>query len=220
MHIILYGGGLDSTALFLFLNRHYRFTRQLNPIELLHVAYGQKAALAERHVGQYFADKYGAKFTQHYIDMSYSKSSIMRNTAIGDADSNRLELRNLLLISFAASYAASKYEWANIHVGFHAKPEGRGFPDARSGYLQGLQDVIKQTTDTPIKLEALFKDLTRQEILEFGYNLDKEIITHSHTCYEEVPCGKCVHCVEKRKMVDTLLWKKEIEIRNGDKHAS
>ena len=206
-NIVLYGGGLDSTAVVLILLRN-----GFQHIRLLHVDYGQKAMLSERRALLHFATKYNLAHTFLTMDMSYSKATIMRNTGIGDAESNRLELRNLALISYAASYAASMFDNSKLYVGFHVEPPGSGFLDAKREYLHSLQQSINLATDRRVVLTAPLDTLTRQEIFSVGYQIDKDIVEYSHTCYEEVVCGKCTHCVEKEKMLKEIL-------KLGDTHA-
>lgn len=67
-NIVLYGGGLDSTAVVLVLLRN-----GFQNIRLLHVDYGQKSTLSERNALLHFATKYNLTYTFLTMDMSNSK---------------------------------------------------------------------------------------------------------------------------------------------------
>lgn len=202
-HIVLFGGGLDSTAVLLYLYNTLPVT-EFN-VELVHVNYGQKAAEAEIESMVYFADKYQAEMKMLTMSMSYSTARIMKGTEIGkEKNSNRLELRNPALLSFVASYAASSYERSVLYVGFHLEPDGC-FPDATVRYLNALELALNLATNRYIEIYAPLSDMTRFEILREAAATDSAVITKTHTCYEKVACGKCTHCVEKEAMVQKLL---------------
>jgi 7-cyano-7-deazaguanine synthase in queuosine biosynthesis len=199
-HIILYGGGLDSTALFL----HLRCRLQLSPLELFFVDYGQKAAQPELMAACYFGSKYDVKVTRRVLDMGYSTATILRGTVLGTAQSNRLELRNVRLLSLAASYAATVYKSAILYVGFHKEPLDSGYLDAKTEYLTHLEKAFAAATSVPLAIEAPFSHMERHDILKLGHTLDPDILTHSHTCYEEKVCGECPHCLQKKAMIEGL----------------
>jgi 7-cyano-7-deazaguanine synthase in queuosine biosynthesis len=172
---------------------------------LIHIDYGQKAALMERKAAMHFANKYnfGAYYTS--MDLSFSKASIMKNVDMGlTQDQNRLELRNLLFLSYAASYAASTYTGSSIYVGFHKEPLESTFLDAKSEYLKNLNTAIDLACDQKINFKAPFQLLSRKEILKTAMDFDPEIIWHSYTCYEEIECGKCIHCKQKDLMLKEI----------------
>lgn len=203
-YIVLYGGGLDSSAVALYCANSY----SPEDVTLLHVDYGQKAMQAERKAMRWFASKYGFKTYEGAMNFGFSGANIMRGTPLGKvAETNRLELRNLVLISYAASYAASIVdvdESVTILLGFHVEPAGASFPDARTDYLAYLEDSINLATKAVIRLETPFQYLTRLQILQEWGAFDPELLTHSHTCYEQVACGQCTHCVEKTSMIKQL----------------
>lgn len=196
--LLLYGGGLDSTALLLQLLQDYP------NLKVLHFNYGQKAFLAERQAALYWCNKYDLELIPMTTDLSFSQATIMKGTSVGNRETNRLELRNLVLIAQAASFAASTFNSSILYLGFHKEPYNSGFLDAKQNYLPYLRDTLDKATDRPVCLSTPFRDMTRQEILELGIKLDKEILTHSHTCYEPQTCGVCVHCIERANMIKRI----------------
>lgn len=202
-HIVLFGGGLDSTGVLLHLIHNVKIDP--DRITLFHVNYGQKAVFQEQQAAQYFAVKYGTRVYSGTLDLGFSKATIMHGTAIGvEAETNRLELRNLALLGYASSYAASKYEDSILHVGFHVEPTGSGFPDAKTHYLQVLSTAIAKATDRTVQILAPLHSMTRLEILDMAYAIDPEVETHSYTCYESTQCGKCMHCQTKQQMFNEI----------------
>jgi 7-cyano-7-deazaguanine synthase in queuosine biosynthesis len=178
-------------------------------VTLIHVDYGQKALVSERKAMRWFADKYGFQTYEGSMSFGFSNSHIMAGTPLAtEAETNRLELRNLVLISYAASYAASVYtdaqDKAVILVGFHIEPLGAVFPDARTGYLGALERSINSATKVDIAIKTPFQFSTRFEILSEWSDFDPDLITHSHTCYENEVCGVCTHCIQKAEMVAEL----------------
>jgi 7-cyano-7-deazaguanine synthase in queuosine biosynthesis len=201
MNVLLYGGGFDSTAL-LFDMVHCG----MQDIEMIHIGYGQKAYDAERKAARHFAQEYGVKLAELHTDLRFSKARIMEGTPIGEhAPHNRLELRNVVLLSLAASYAATKYDTHTvIYLGFHKEPADSTFLDAQTRWLASMAETLSLATTRMLTINTPFTHLTRDEILRVAINRDPSILTHSHTCYEAYPCGACWHCKEKERMIKTF----------------
>lgn len=198
MNVLLAGGGLDSTALMVYL----RDLGDMKP-RCLWVNYGQKAAMSEYKSVNYFGHKYNYDIVTVHADLDrLAKSTILLGTPIGNRSQNCLELRNLFLISYAAIWCASDGGGC-IYVGFHKEPDG-SFPDANADWLDSVMGTLNSGTKSPMKVLAPFRGLTRYEIFSWAAAHDHEIIDRSYTCYEGSECGKCVHCVEKRNMTERL----------------
>ena len=132
----------------------------------------------------------------------------MKDSEVGiNQQDNRLELRNLVLISMAAAYIAStNFDGdSRLYLGFHREPVDAPFPDARTEYLEPLQEALYRATGAKVTLETPFATLTRLEILQNYLCLDEDILTRSYTCYEERECGECTHCQEKNLLIQRLL---------------
>lgn len=206
-HAILYGGGLDSTALIPYVKERITLLGAPNPRPILiHVDYGQKAVEAERDAAAFFSVRYDCELLLGNLDMSFSRAKIMKGVdGVGaTGNDNRLELRNPLLIMYAASLLASTQGDAAIYLGFHQEPEGAAFPDARMGFIEPLGLAIHWATNTDIRLLAPFSNLTRQDIVERAAATDMALIEKSHTCYEAATCHQCLHCKEKATMLTNL----------------
>lgn len=201
--ILLTGGGVDSTALLVWL-------RKLKPEErltALHVDYGQKAVLGEKNSVSYFCKKYEVPVTYATISLELlAKAAILRGEKIGALEAqNCLDGRNVVLMGMAAIYAAT-LQVGTVYVGFHREPEDGNFPDATEQALSAMQEVIEKAYVWRVRLEAPLQRFSRLEILRVGIAMDAEIADKSFTCYEagEKECGKCVHCQKKAWMLGRL----------------
>lgn len=202
---LLYGGGIDSTALLFWLRDLYPAER----ITLVHVDYGQHALASERAAARYYAKRYNLEFVKLKTDFSFSSAEILKRSS-GSADvdvNNRLELRNVALITLVASYAASTVPEGTtsmLALGFHQEPANAPFPDARPDFLLPLEYSLNLATNSPIRLLAPLVTKTRTEILKFAIGKDRSILMRSHTCYKKVPCGVCTHCYQREQMLKEI----------------
>lgn len=202
-HVILLGGGVDSSALLSLVAK----THKVDAIKIVHIDYGQKASKAEWATCLKQCDYYGipnSNCVQLTMDMTYAKCGIMPDTKLdtGVAGNNVLELRNPLIITFVASYLATTDPGKNhaIYVGLHKEPEDTAFKDAVAmRYITNLNRVLNSTLsnqDTVVVVRAPFKHRTRQRILQkLVSDRGAEFIRdYVHSCYEDKPCGHCTHC--------------------------
>lgn len=219
LHAVLFGGGLDSSALLV----HLVSTLPKDEVEnivLIHIDYGQKAVESELQAGvaQLRQNILKRDIIKLKMDMTYSGAGIMPNSTsdTGVPKNNVLELRNPTLVMLASSYLASVYpnEKHYIYLGLHKEPKDTAFKDAvHHLYVDKLNALINTllSGETQILVRAPFKNSTRQRI--FGGLVDKvgmEYVKHFvHTCYEKVPCGTCAHCQQLKHMRDVYNEKVE-----------
>ena len=212
-HVILLGGGVDSSALLSLVSK----SNAPEKIKIVHVNYGQKATSTEWDICQKQAGYYGiptSNCIQLQLDMTYAKCGIMPDNSLDTsvAKNNVLELRNPLLITFVASYLATTNPGLThfVYVGLHKEPDDTAFKDAVAmRYVTNLNNVINSTisnAETKVFIRAPFKHRTRSRILnrlvsDRGINFIKDYV---HSCYEEVPCGHCTHCTWLNQQVSQL----------------
>jgi len=212
--ILLSGGGLDSSALFLYLR-----TMKVD-FEVLHFNYGQKAFKGERLAVNYFCEKYGIKRVENssYFDFSSTGNVLLTGMgpSVGDSpeaiNKNKLECRNLVLLSMVVSLVAS-FGGGDIYLAYHKEPIDAPFPDATSLFLSKFRSLVEYSTGEEVRILAPFQehDFSRQLIFNYGLKKDPEFVEKSFTCYEstdEVKCGSCAHCLLENEM----LSKKEEEL--------
>jgi 7-cyano-7-deazaguanine synthase in queuosine biosynthesis len=193
--VLLYGGGLDSTALLLELVKDHTLIA-------LHVNYGQVAYMQERRAAQYWCGKHGAFYDTLHADLgrAYPQASI-----VGGKGGDMMDGRNMALISIAAMYAASR-QCENVYLGFHEEPPGNNFPDASAEGLAVMQAALDVMLEHRVVLSAPFGHMSRFMIVKRAMAMDPNFLDETHTCYtnEYGGCGKCAHCIQKAGFVSQL----------------
>lgn len=216
-HAVLFGGGLDSSAVLSRLadKQSEDGVESLENILVIHVDYGQKAVVAERESALKQIEYYGIpnELVTLKMDMSYSGSAIMPNTDLGTdvAKNNLLELRNPTLLLLSASYLASVYPQTQhyLYIGLHREPKDTPFRDAvHFFYVNRLNSIINTLLggESNVLIRAPYKNGSRLSILKKlvaarGVDFVRDYV---HTCYEEVACGTCTHCVKLESMLDVI----------------
>ncbi|KKL78982.1 hypothetical protein LCGC14_2019370 [marine sediment metagenome] len=104
--------------------------------------------------------------------------------------------RNAIFIMLAAGYAESIKAgkvFYGVHAGDHAV-----YWDCRPEFYEKVNDLLKLNDIFPVKLEASFISMTKDDIVLAGQvlNVDYNL---TWSCYKggEKACGKCGTCVER-----------------------
>lgn len=216
-YVLLSGGGFDSAAVLTL------FPEQIGCA--LSIDYGQKAADAEWIASTYFANKYGIPAVRWFaIDLSYAFSHPMlrrgpENRVVNGEwekkfEGDRLESRNLLLLSHAVLFACSK-DYAGVMTGFHRESTD-SFPDASPGFFEKCAEAAQASTTVPVKFWAPLQERGwgRVEVLHQALKVDPEV-WYAYTCYgtpqsynsdlfKLIPCRHCVHCYRRGNTRDRL----------------
>ena len=136
----------------------------------------------------------------------YFKSSLLEGAdAIPEghyADENMkstvVPFRNGIMLSIAAGIAESrglKYVMMANHGGDHTI-----YPDCRAEFVEAMSEATKAGTFPGIEILAPYTNITKADIARKGKELG---IDYSKTwsCYkgEDVHCGKCGTCVERKE---------------------
>lgn len=136
----------------------------------------------------------------------YFKSSLLEGSdAIPEghyADENMkstvVPFRNGIMLSIAAGIAESrglKYVMMANHGGDHTI-----YPDCRAEFVEAMSEATKAGTFPGIEILAPYTNITKADIARKGKELG---IDYSKTwsCYkgEDVHCGKCGTCVERKE---------------------
>ena len=110
---------------------------------------------------------------------------------------SNVELRNLVLISLAASYAM-QIDADTVAIGAHASDFA--YPDCSPRFLAGLQDTIFSGSAEQVTLEAPLLNTDKREVIELGMSLGVPYeLTWS--CYSggAHPCGRCPSCLDRAR---------------------
>lgn len=187
--VLLYGGGLDSTALLIHL------FNKVVPLYALHVDYGQSAYELESEACKFWCDRYHATYDTVRLDL---KSLAPGASIVGGIGGDMMDGRNLVLIAAAAMYA-STLKVRDVYVGFHKEPDDHPFPDATHEGLDASQAAVNVMFKSRIRVKAPFVEQTRLEIVRKALSREAQFLSHTHTCYRHIRggCGMCAHCVQK-----------------------
>jgi 7-cyano-7-deazaguanine synthase len=198
--IIIVSGGMDSVTLL------YDFKDRI----ALGISfdYGSNHNAKEIPFARWHCEQLGIEHIT--IDLAfmpqYFKSSLLEGAdAIPEghyADENMkstvVPFRNGIMLSIAAGIAESrglKYVMMANHGGDHTI-----YPDCRAEFVEAMSEATKAGTFPGIEILAPYTNITKADIARKGKELG---IDYSKTwsCYkgEDVHCGKCGTCVERRE---------------------
>ncbi len=198
--IIIVSGGMDSVTLL------YDFKDRI----ALGISfdYGSNHNAKEIPFARWHCEQLGIEHIT--IDLAfmpqYFKSSLLEGAdAIPEghyADENMkstvVPFRNGIMLSIAAGIAESrglKYVMMANHGGDHTI-----YPDCRAEFVEAMSKATKAGTFPGIEILAPYTNITKADIARKGKELG---IDYSKTwsCYkgEDVHCGKCGTCVERKE---------------------
>jgi len=205
--IVLLSGGLDSSTLL------YHCREKLRAEEILSLSfeYGQKHAreLASAQViamragvgheviplspSLLFLEDCGSSLTDPEAEVpeGHYEDDSMRSTVVPN--------RNMILLAIAGSFAISRgfgvVAYA-AHLGDHAI-----YPDCRKEFVSAMAATLSLCHyDGGIQLHAPFLDYRKEEIVAEAIRLQVPI-EKTWSCYkgQEIHCGRCGTCVERRE---------------------
>lgn len=106
--------------------------------------------------------------------------------------------RNGIMLSIAAGFAESEEAEGLViaaHSGDHAV-----YPDCREDFMKSMGDAIRSGTYVNIELLRPFISMRKEDIAKLGDELGVDF-AKTWSCYkgEEIHCGKCGTCVERRE---------------------
>ena len=106
--------------------------------------------------------------------------------------------RNGIMLSIACGIAAS---WGaeKVVIGNHAGDHAI-YPDCRENFIENMSKAMEVGTYKGVSIYSPFCNVTKADIVTIGekYNVDWK---NTYSCYngEEVQCGKCSTCFERRE---------------------
>ena len=201
--VVLLSGGIDSTVLMYSLVESY----QVWPLS---VSYGQrhhKEVLAARNVcearGNWLLKRW------KYLDLSNLRFILpsaltgVGNIPTGEYDKETMSQtvvpnRNMIFLAVAAGYAEGI---SAGYVAYAAHTEDHYlYPDTRPEFIDSVGETIKLGSGGKVKLTEPFTHKTKADIIALGRKLNVPLrLTWS--CYkgEELHCGECSTCVERKE---------------------
>ncbi len=198
--ILIYSGGMDSTALLYFLRS------QGYEIRALGINYGQRH-LKELEAAREVCVSLGVEF--RVADLSSLKSllagSALTSEAIavpeGHYTSETMKVtvvpnRNMLMLAAAIAWGISA-GFESVAYGAHAGDHAI-YPDCRPEFVQTMGQAARLCHFDAVEILTPFLHKTKAEIVKIGQDLNVPFhLTWS--CYQggEVHCGQCGTCSER-----------------------
>jgi 7-cyano-7-deazaguanine synthase len=101
--------------------------------------------------------------------------------------------RNLLFLVLGSAVASSKGV-RNIILGFLSERTAI-FPDQTDRFLNAARLALTESLGSQIEIHCPLRDLTKQDVLKLA---QARGISDFYSCHAgtEVPCGKCIACLE------------------------
>ena len=192
--VVLLSGGLDSTV-------SACVARQKTaPVFALTFDYGQRAARMELEAAKKICKvlKIPHKSVTLPFFEEFSRLMLLRSKSTDVKKAEKVESlwipnRNGLFINIAACYA--EYYGAGLIITGFNREEACEFPDNSAEFMEAINESLRYSTLSRVKVKSYVADLTKKEIYQLGikYNAPLELI---YSCYlgEKEMCGKCASC--------------------------
>lgn len=200
--VVLLSGGIDSTTAFYLTQKEHRVVLALS------FDYGSKHNAQELRFARYHAEKCGVH--HEIVDLDFIrrafKSDLLQSGgaipqghyAEDNMKSTVVPFRNGIMLAIAAGYAESvgaKGIVIAAHSGDHAI-----YPDCRPGFIRSMGEAIAAGTYEDIQILCPFLNQNKGDIVRAGAELGVDYSqTWSCYCGEDLHCGKCGTCVERRE---------------------
>lgn len=174
--IVLYSGGIDSTACLHF------YKSQAYPVKALFIDYGQAARNQEQKAAKTITNEYGIalEVIKYQSDRTFSSGEIFG--------------RNTFLLSCAL--LSSVYLPSIIAIGVH---DGTNYFDCSTNYINQINLLFENLTHGKTKIHAPFVSLSKGDI--FNYCKEQNLnlsATYSCELGTNPVCGKCKSCMDRK----------------------
>jgi 7-cyano-7-deazaguanine synthase len=200
--VLIYSGGLDSTVAL------YHLKEKGHDLKALSVDYGQRHA-KEIAFARYHCEKLGVEHqiadlrgVTHLLGGS-SQTSAELEVPEGHYAEESMKLtvvpnRNMIMLSVAIGWAVSlKFDHVAYaaHAGDHTI-----YPDCRPEFAAAIDHAASLADWHQVSLLRPFVQWSKADIAAEGKRLGVEI-ERTWSCYkgQEIHCGKCGTCVERRE---------------------
>ncbi len=200
--LVLVSGGMDSVSALYDSVENYDVVRGVS------FDYGSKHNAREIPHARYHCDRLGVPLevvSLDFVGRLFSSNLLKGGGIIPDGHYEEANMkqtvvpfRNGIMLSVAAGYAESLGAAGLViaaHSGDHAI-----YPDCREEFMRAMGDAVRLGTYAGIGILRPFIAFTKAEIAARGHELGLDF-SHTWSCYkgEEIHCGTCGTCVERRE---------------------
>ncbi len=220
--IVLLSGGIDS-AVTLWWAKAQGWAVQPLTFDYYGRPKREHAAIAAltKRAGLAPARTVGLPFLEEVDDL---RPSGFQNAALNESPEGYIPARNLIFYSLAAYFA--ELDGARYLIGGHNGTDPESFPDASPKFFDHLNQVFGMSLwsyrTAPVEILVPLSGESKVEVLRLGQRLGVPFeLTWS--CYwdQDVHCGTCVSCTERREAFDAIGMKDPIpyEAGSGNRRA-
>ena len=200
--VVLVSGGMDSVAAL------YHAKEQHEVVGALSFDYGSKHNHKEIPLAAYHCEQLGVPhrvIKLAFINELFASDLLQSGGDIPDGHYEELTMkqtvvpfRNGIMLSVAGGYAESieaKGLVIAAHSGDHAI-----YPDCREAFMKAMSDAIRLGTYAEVEVLRPFIAMSKADITRLGHTLGVDFAT-TWSCYkgQEIHCGNCGTCVERRE---------------------
>lgn len=196
--VVLNSGGFDSVVLMNYLH----FIQDENEIYSLHFLYGANNEKQQLECVNKVCEKLGAvnKVIQLPL-IDWTQSNFFKAEGY-EKQSQYLEYRNLIFLSYALSYA----EAIGADKVYLALINNSDYPDCSAEFLQGLNSFCTPASHIFIDAPFLFDSKQRLAHIAQYLGITKEdYFSCDVPTPEGTPCGKCDDCLALEEIMKKVL---------------
>jgi 7-cyano-7-deazaguanine synthase len=199
--VVIYSGGLDSTVLL------YHLMKEKHAVRCLGINYGQRHH-RELQAAEQICQ--GLNIEYQMADLRGLRPLLACSALTSDlevpeghyaADNMKLTVvpnRNMIMLSVAIGWAVNlKFDAVAYaaHSGDHTI-----YPDCRPEFIDLMDQAARRCDWHSVRVLRPFVDMTKADIVRHGAELNVPF-DQTWSCYkgEDVHCGRCGTCVERRE---------------------
>ncbi len=204
--VVLFSGGLDSTAALFWALKEYE------TVQALTFDYGQRHRI-EIMMGQNLTRKIDIPHRILKVDLTQIGGSALTDFELPVPDyteatdsgppSTYVPFRNGIFISLAAAWAEVE-GIKDIVCGFNII-DSPDYPDTGQSFVEAMEKAINLGTKASLSQEKFrvlspFVNMKKSDIIRQGLSFGADF-SYSVSCYtgDEIPCEKCSACVLRQK---------------------
>jgi len=216
--VVLFSGGLDSTACLYWAKKNY------DEVTMLVINYGSNEERVTNRVAEFFSKELNVPLKIIKLGFLEEFSKLRGTTLVGGetpkvtaeeledferaketAKSVWVPARNVVLIAVAASLLDA-LGGGDIIVGFNAE-EGATFPDNTPEFVEKMNEMLRYGTMAEVRVVAPLIDLDKKGIAKLLKELNAKY-EYSNSCYmpkgftedgKPIHCGECESCVRRHR---------------------